>query len=357
MAVKKFDKLVAEAAQKLSALDFGAAKKLYEQALKQRPGNAAALMGLAMIANHTGAPQQTLMHLQPLLKAQKEGKAQFPPDIQAAIYAQLGLAFEQLGKLHGALECYRQAASYKDSNELRQQIARLEQLIERPEPTQELIQKAQIAQRNRQLDEAIKYYRAALQLNADHPVALHGLGMVFYDQGKLDAALPLVQQAIILEPDRADYYNDLGMIFQRRGELEKAITFHRRALKLDPNFAPAWVNLGVAYKRLEKFDEAVQAYRQALAIRPDMPEVHNNLGNLLRLMGQFDAAKAELEKALALRPDYADAKANLALVLKQMESLAGEPQVESKAEPAPTPSTKARKTGSQVKKNVSTRKR
>jgi Flp pilus assembly protein TadD len=166
------------------------------------------------------------------------------------------------------------------------------QVLERPEPLEQLLLQAHQVQRSGKVDETIKLFRAAL---------------------------PLLQQAIIIAPDRHDFFNDLGMLFQDQGELKKAVSFHNRALKLKPDFAPAFINLGVAYKRLSKFTEAIAAYRKAIKLQPNMPEAHNNLGNLLRVTDNLAGTHKELLQALALRPGYKDAAENLSAVERQLK--------------------------------------
>lgn len=328
--------LLKDASAKLDAFDFGAAIKLYRQILTREPDNAAAAMGLAMALNRTDKPAEALPLLQKVWKALAAAGSKSSPQLQAAALAQIGLAQQQLGRLADALNTYRHAHRLTPSAELEARIAKLQEAVESPDPTRQLITQGRQKLAVGDIIQAIKLYQAALQLNADDPDALHGLANALRAKKDFDAALPVLQQAIILAPDRSDYYNDLGILFQERGELDKAVSFHKRCLKLTPDFVPAHINLGVAYKRLGRIDEAIAVYREAIALKPDAAAAHNNLGNLLRLQGDLAGARAELEEALRLRPDYADAKANLA-ALAQEEARQPAP----KAPPKPRAATKA----------------
>ena len=136
----------------------------------------------------------------------------------------------------------------------------------------QMIYQAQQHHANKQTDEAMLAYKAALQINPDSDRAQHGLGNILREQGDIQNALFYIQQAIIMQPEIAEYHNTLGMLFQQKGEFEKAVTFHRRAINLDPQYAAAFCNLGVAFKNLKRAEEAITAYRQALQINPNMPE-------------------------------------------------------------------------------------
>ncbi len=312
---KTFASLLKDAGNQLESHHYADATETYRAALKIQPGNAAASMGLAMVYNRTGQHESALKLLQGVWKAIGSSKAKKIVGSKAAVLVQIGLAQQQLGRLTDALQNFRQAHSLFPSTELAERIEKLSSAVDNPNTIEHLLILANQLRHAGKLEQAVNTYHTALQLNADHPDALHGLGLTLRAQKDLDGALPLIQQAIILAPDRADYYNDLGMVFQERGELDKAVSFHKRALKLNADFVPAYINLGVAYKRQGKFDEAISAYHQAIALQPDLPEAHNNLGNLLRNMGDLVGAQASLEQALKIKPDYVDAQQNLTELL------------------------------------------
>lgn len=303
--------LLNEAGSLLEMRDYANAADRYREAMKLQPGSAAAAMGIAMIHNRTGQPEAALQVLQNLWKAIASSKAKRLALSKAAVLAQIGLAQQQLGRFREALQNFRQANALHPSADLDERIQQLENAVNNPNTIEQLLIRASQFQRAGQLHEATQAYHAALQINADHPAALHGLGLTRRAQKDFDGALPLIQQAIMLAPNRPDYYNDLGIVFQDRGELDKAISFHKRALNVDSTFVAAYINLGVAYKRQGKLDEAIEAYRQAITLQPNSPAAHNNLGNLLRVQGNISGARKELEEAIKLRPGYKDAIENL----------------------------------------------
>lgn len=317
--VKTLTSTLNEAGALLEKREYTSAETLYREAMKLQPGNAAAAMGIAMIHNRTGQPEEALRILQSIWKAMSGNKTKKSTTPKAAVLAQIGLAQQQIGRVIEALHNFRQANELRPSTELSKLIRNLENAVENPNTVEQLIIRAKQLQHADKLAEATRLYHTALQFNADHPEALHGLGLVRRAQKDLDGALPLIQQAVILAPDRADYYNDLGILFQERGEFEKAISFHKRALKVKTDFSPAYINLGVAYKCIGKLDEAIAAYRQAIILQPNSPAAHNNLGNLLRIQGDLAGARKELKQAIKLHPGYQDAIENLATVEQELK--------------------------------------
>ncbi|MES2605219.1 MAG: tetratricopeptide repeat protein, partial [Pseudomonadota bacterium] len=287
---KKVSSLLQQASGKLEKYDLGSAMNLYREALQLDPDNGAAAMGLAMVLNRNNQPGEALPILRRIWAALSILEPKASPEQMAAVLAQMGLAQQQLGQVADALESYRQAARLVSSEDLNRRIKQLEPLANSPVPVQQLILHARQLHQSRQLEEAVRTYRAALQLQADSAEALHGMALALRDLRSVDEALPLLQKATVLAPDRAEYFNDLGMLFQDKADYTKAISFHNRAIKLFPNFVWAYINLGVAHKRLGQHKEAVTAYVQALQINPNSPEAHNNLGNLCRLMGNYEKA-------------------------------------------------------------------
>lgn len=306
-----FNALLKQAAAKLDAFDFGEALKLYNQANKQKPGNAAAQMGMAVVLNRTGESANALVILQKLWEAVQAKEAKVKKETQSEIMAQVGLAFEQLGQSQQALGCYRLSYKIVASETLLKKIESLTKASAISAPFEQLIKHAQALVNEGNLVDATRTYKAALVLNADSDIGLNGLADCLRQMNDLTGALQCVQQAILLKPDAAEYQNTLGLIYLQRNETAKAVNVFLRSIKLNPKYAIAYINLGVAYKRIENLDEAKKAYETAIKLRPDIPQAHNNLGNILNMLGEKEAAKLHYEIALRLHPEYHDALKNL----------------------------------------------
>jgi protein O-GlcNAc transferase len=165
------------------------------------------------------------------------------------------------------------------------------------------------------LAEAERGYREILQREPSHSDALHFLGVVAFQTGKLEPALELVQRSVALRPDWPVYQNNLGQVLERLGRSDEAARAYTSAIDLDPSYAEAFNNLG---RILEKQDLPAQAevhYRKAIRLDPAYAEPHTNLGNVLKDRGELDAAIASYRRAIELSPGHSALHSNLLLTL------------------------------------------
>jgi tetratricopeptide (TPR) repeat protein len=164
-------------------------------------------------------------------------------------------------------------------------------------------------------DDAVRYYKKALQIGPNEVQSLVNLGIVLGLQGKEDEAMYYFNRTLQVNPNSSDAHFNIGTMLGSQGKLEEAVSHLYKAVQAKPDYAEAHSNLGMALGSLGRYDEAVVHYRQALEIKPDMADAHNNLAVTLRLQGKFDEAVRHFKQALKIDPNYADAHNNLGITL------------------------------------------
>jgi len=157
----------------------------------------------------------------------------------------------------------------------------------------------------------------ALACTSGNYVALHNLGALFLNQGKLDQAGEQFQASLKIAPDNPEALNNLANVLAMQGAGQAAIAQYQKALQIQPLYADAHYNLGNVLRKQGKLDEAVAQYRAALEIAPDHADARNNLGIALAMKGADQAAIAQYQKALEIQPRHAEARFNLGNVLLQ----------------------------------------
>lgn len=101
------------------------------------------------------------------------------------------------------------------------------------------------------LQEAEAIYRQILQVEPNHPDALHLVGVIAHHDGRHQIAIDCICQAIALSPNAPEYHNNLGEAYRALGKSEEAAACYRRALALKPDFAEACYSLGLLLLRAE----------------------------------------------------------------------------------------------------------
>lgn len=351
--MSKIDSLLATAAARMEALDFGSAIEAYQRILQQVQSQTGALMGLSIAYNRVGRSADALPLLGRLWALASKSHSAPGKLFKAAVLAQIGYAQQQLGQFELAHEAFDSACQLTPSDELKARLAALDPHVNHQDPFTQLLQHARKLEASSQPEEALKAYRAAAQLRPNDVSMLQGCAWLLRRLGHADDALPLLQKALVLEPDRPELHNDMGVLFQDREDFSKAITFHKRALKFDPKFTPALINMGVAQKRLGRIEEAIETYQAALHIDVNLPEAHNNLGNLYRIQGQHAKAFQHIQRALQLRPDYADAQANWDKLKQEAPRLFWAPPAKALPTPPKAEATAAASASSVGRKNHS----
>lgn len=165
------------------------------------------------------------------------------------------------------------------------------------------------------LAEAERGYRYVLAQDSSHSDALHFLGVIAMQTGKLEPALELVRLSVEMRPDGAVYRNNLGQVLERMGHGEEAAQAYRAAVELDPQYAEAWNNLGHLLQSRDELAKAESNLREAIRLNPQYPEPHTNLGNLFKDRGDLDDAIGEYRRAIELSPQQSYIHSNLLLTL------------------------------------------
>jgi protein O-GlcNAc transferase len=162
---------------------------------------------------------------------------------------------------------------------------------------------------------AIETISLAIKQNGQMPAFHNNLGNAYAAAGKWQDAEISYRQALDRKRDYAEAYYNLGSALLEQGKLEEAAASYRHALTLRPNHAQSYLNLSNALQALGQLEEAAEACQRAIAAKPDLASAHNNLGNILIAQNRFEAALAAYSRALELKPDLAQAHHNRGLAL------------------------------------------
>ena len=151
-------------------------------------------------------------------------------------------------------------------------------------------------------NEAIVYFRHALDADPRSIAALNGLGMSYLDLHDHTAAVEYLDDCLGIDPVNYACLDNLGVAKIQAGEYEGALSTFKRAHALEPERPEALVNFGYIADQHGDWKGAVAYYVQAISVNPFVPESYVNLGIDYEHNGLYSLAESALLKGVAAAP-------------------------------------------------------
>ena len=150
------------------------------------------------------------------------------------------------------------------------------------------------------LRKAIEEYEKVISIEPFNLEAYNNLGMAYKDLGELDKAIDYYRQAIALDPRYERAHCNLAIAFYLKGDLNAAVSEARLAIALNPEDIESYNNLGLFYKESNRVHEAMEAFLKALALDPGYAPAHYNLALLLEKEGRTKEAISHYQRFMGL---------------------------------------------------------
>jgi len=173
-------------------------------------------------------------------------------------------------------------------------------------------------------------FAAALAKDANHPRALHLMGVARLAAGDARAAEGLIRRALAADPAPHLPWFNLGNALAAQGCTADAAAAFAEAARRAPGHFASWFNLSRARADLGDLVAAIEACEHCAELHPDDPSALTELG-LLRfrhaqttlLVADFDSVIDILRRALSLPNPPAATAHNLHLILGEALSRRG----------------------------------
>jgi predicted O-linked N-acetylglucosamine transferase (SPINDLY family) len=155
--------------------------------------------------------------------------------------------------------------------------------------------------------QAERLYRLVLAKEKRNPDALHFLGLLRAENGRLDEAAQLLAKAVRANPKSADIAANLGRILSLLGRHHDALQTYEKALAVDPDHPAALINCAGTLLTLHLPAKALPLLDRLLRRQPSLPiALHNRCVALLDLQ-RYEAVVADADTLLSRDPQDADA--------------------------------------------------
>jgi tetratricopeptide (TPR) repeat protein len=222
----------------------------FETALKLAPNDESTWYQVAALQVAAKKPAQALELLD---KSEK----QFPrPSFARDFYRGVALA---------AAEKYSEAVAKLTSAELIAKQSDPDKLT-----AQFYFQLGSACERAKDIEQAVKHFRHALDLEPDFAEALNYLGYMWAERGEnLDEARTMIERALKEEPKNAAFLDSMAWVLYKLNKPTEALPFMKKAIELtkDPD-ATLQDHLGDIFAAMKRMGEAREAWERALKIEP-----------------------------------------------------------------------------------------
>jgi len=158
-------------------------------------------------------------------------------------------------------------------------------------------------------EEAAELYRKAIAINPNNHNAYYNLGLNLVDRFIFKEAEDCIRKA--LKIDREDdykYYCVVAQAIQGQGRLDEALEIYQKALMINPEYYFTHYHLGTLYEHLEKFKEAEDCYYKVIELHPKDGDYYFYLAKLLEKQGKDKEAEEIFKKAIEYLPENTDMK-------------------------------------------------
>jgi tetratricopeptide (TPR) repeat protein len=201
---------------------------------------------------------------------------------------------------------------------------------------------AKIKEKQDDLNQAVKYYESALDLNGSQASLYLNLGNLYQELNDYNSAVSIFNQGIKNKKDFAPYYIVLGESYIKlenyddaesalkkaieindnsyygyfllanlenlKGNLNQALNYYSQSLKYNPDYVEAYLAEGRIHLEREEYYRAISRFSLAVEKNPDYPESRYYLGSAYYQADMLEAARAELRKALHINDNYMEAR-------------------------------------------------
>ena len=156
------------------------------------------------------------------------------------------------------------------------------------------------------VDNAIKLYKEAIELDQESAITFYNLGNAYFEKGELEEAIEQYRQSIKNDPKNYLSHYNLGLCLYRLDNLTEAIEHYQKALEIFPKDATIHYNLAKAYEKSKELVKAIEEYEKATEIQVDYPNAHYNQAELYRFLGYNKKAIEHFELYLKYAPEADD---------------------------------------------------
>ena len=161
-----------------------------------------------------------------------------------------------------------------------------------------LEQEADILRARRFPEDALDFYRYALQRGGDAGILTNKMGLSQLEMKNFQLAEALFNHAVKVNKKNAEAWNNLGAAQFIDGNASRSISSYKKAIKLDHHAAVYHANLATAYFETKNFNGARKELTAAMKLDPEIFNRKEGAGGLeAHVLSSEDRARFAYEMA------------------------------------------------------------
>lgn len=145
------------------------------------------------------------------------------------------------------------------------------------------------------LEDAVRAYSRALNLDPTNPDIYNNLGVALRSQGKLGASAACYRRSLILRPNHAATLANLGNVLRDQGDVAGAMAIFSEAVRAAPGSSDIIYNMALAARDAGDLELATGCFEAAININDDNATAHLDFGLTLLAQQNYDRGFRELE--------------------------------------------------------------
>ena len=117
---------------------------------------------------------------------------------------------------------------------------------------------------------AERAYKAAINRTNGMAVPYNDYGNFLQRHGRIQEALQYYRKALEYDPNNGNIYNNLGAALYKLQDYDKAARYLEQATSIDAKNSRAYITLGLAYEAMGRREEAREAFTKAVELAPEL---------------------------------------------------------------------------------------
>ena len=145
----------------------------------------------------------------------------------------------------------------------------------------EIVDEADEAFENGELEKALSLLEEVIRYDKHDDEVLFKLGYISQQLEKDNDAIDYYKQALEINPSNEFIHNALASIYRKNGEFTSAKIHLHNSIELDDKNPITYYNYGNLLVDMKREDEAVEMYKKALLLKPDFIEAKEEINKIL----------------------------------------------------------------------------